>query len=213
MKEIDFLPKWYKTGKKRRINYRRQYIIIAGVFITLVAWSFSASLSISVVEAQVEMMQNSLDHNQQIAQGYAVVQGSLDKLQAKKSLLERLDTGVRVSSTIAEISYLVGKNITLTNLSCLSEIYKTEEVDKKSSSVRFGKAESQKDDVMPAENTRFKIVIKGVADSAADVTAFIKRLEQSDYLCQIIPVILRNVKDTSFAEFEINCYVANYVIE
>lgn len=212
MKEIDFLPKWYKSGKRRRINYRRQYIIIAGIFVTLIAWSFSASLSISVVEAQVEMMHDSLKNNQQIAQGYGVVQKSLDKLQAQKSLLERLDTGVNMSSTIAEISYLVGKNISLTNLNFMSEVYKTEK-SKPKSSVRFGKAGSDKQDILPAENIRFKISIKGVADNAADVTAFIKRLEQSDYLCQIIPVILRNVKDTTLAEFEINCYVANYVIE
>ena len=93
MKEIDFLPKWYKTGKRRRVNYRRQYIVIAGVFVTLIAWSFSASLSISVVQAQVNMMQKSLDNNQQIAHRYSILQGSLEKLKKKKDVLKRLDTG------------------------------------------------------------------------------------------------------------------------
>ena len=66
---------------------------------------------------------------------------------------------------------------------------------------------------MPPENVRFRVVIKGVAENAADVTAFIKRLEQSDYLCQIIPVTLQNIKGTFAAEFEINCYVANFILE
>ena len=124
MKEIDFLPKWYKTGKRRRVNYRRPYIIIAGVFITLIAWSFSASLSISIVEAQVEMMHDSLKNNQEIARGYTDLQGTLKKFQKKKALLEKLDTGVKISSTLAEISYLVGENITLTKLSYKTEIVK-----------------------------------------------------------------------------------------
>jgi len=212
MKEIDFLPKWYKSGKRRRVNYRRQYIVIAGVFVTLIAWSFSASLSISVVEAQVDMMHDSLKNNQQIAQGYTVLQGSLVKLQEKRGVLERLDTGVKISSTLAELSYLVGGNITLKNLDFSSETFETEKFAA-GSSVRRGKIGVAEEDAMPPENVRFKIVIEGVADNAADVTAFIKRLEKSDYLCQIIPVILKNIKDSSSAEFEINCHVANYLIE
>ncbi|MBW8016371.1 MAG: PilN domain-containing protein [Planctomycetes bacterium] len=212
MKEIDFLPKWYKTGKRRQVNYRRQYIVIAGIFITLIAWSFSASLSISVVEAQVEMMHDSLKNNQQIANGYTVLQGSLGKLEEKKDLLERLGTGVKISSMLAEISYLVDKNITLTNLNYKSEAFVPENIAF-GSSVRRGRANSGMKDAMPSESIRFKVAIKGVADNAADVTAFMKRLGQSEYLCQIIPVILRNIKNTSAAEFEINCYVANYIIE
>jgi hypothetical protein len=212
MKEIDFLPKWYKTGKRRQVNFRRQYIVVAGVFITLVAWSFSASLSISVVEAQVKMMHGSLKNNQQIAQGYTDLQGTLGKLNEKKDLLEKLDSGVMVSSTLAELSYLVGKNITLTNMDYKSEVFEYEKMTS-GSSVRLSKMSSDKKEAMPSSNVRFSIVIKGVADNAADVTAFIKRLVKSEYLCQIRPVILRNVKDTSAAEFEINCYVANYVVQ
>ena len=211
MKEIDFLPKWYKTGKRRRVNYRRQYIIIAGVFITLIAWSFSASLSISIVEAQVEMMHDSLKNNEEIARGYTHLQGSLKKLQKKKTLLEKLDTGVKISSTLAEISYLVGENITLTNLSYKTEIVKPQK-GASGSSVKLSKS-TVKNGALPVADMRFKIVIKGVADNAADVTAFIKRLERSDYLCQIMPVILKNIKNTSAAEFEIKFYVANYIME
>jgi hypothetical protein len=212
MKEIDFLPKWYKTGKRRRVNYRRQYIVIAGVFITLIAWSFSASLSISVVQAQVGMMQKSLDNNQQIAHRYTILQGSLDKLKKKKDVLERLDTGVKISSALAELSYLVGDNVSLTVLNYSSEVFDPA-TSGSGSSVRLGRAVAGKVKAMPPENIRFRIVIKGVAENAADVTAFIKRLEQSDYLCQIIPVILQNIRGTFAAEFEINCYVANFILE
>lgn len=212
MKEIDFLPKWYTAGKQRRVNYRRQYIIIAGIFVTLIAWSFSADISISVVEAQVEMMHTSLKNNEQVARRYTDLQNLVDHYKSKDEVLERLDTGVKISGILAELSYLIGENITLTKLDYSSEVYKFAD-DSSRSSVRLGKPQSLKNDSMPDDNVRFKIVMKGIAENSADVTAFIARLEASQFLCQIIPGTLKNVKDTSIADFEVSCYVANYTIE
>jgi hypothetical protein len=212
MKEIDFLPKWYKTGKRRRVNYRRQYMIIAGVFVTLIAWSFSANVSISIVSAQVKMMHDSLRNNQQIAQGYTDLQKQLTHLQNKGEVLSKLDTGVDISAVLAELSYLVGNNIILTRLNYSGEVFKLKQAESRPS-VRLGKNSFNKQTFMPSENVRFKLTLKGTAGNAADVTAFIARLEGSEYLCQVIPGILKNVKDTSAADFEVSCYVANYIIE
>jgi hypothetical protein len=212
MKEIDFLPKWYKTGKRRRVNYRRQYIIIAGIFITLIAWSFSADISMSIVNAQVEMMHDSLRNNQQVARRYIDLQALVSDLQRKSDVLERLDTGVNISDAIGELSYLAGENIIFTTLNYRGEVFKLQSTPSRPS-VRLETVRSAKKDSMPSENMRFKLVLKGVAANAADVTAFIARLEESEYLCQVIPGILKNIKDTSAADFEISCYIANYVIE
>lgn len=212
MKEIDFLPKWYKTGKRRRVNYRRQYMIIAGIFITLIAWSFSADISMSIVNAQVEMMHDSLRNNQQIASRYIDLQALVSDLQRKSDVLDKLDTGVKISDALGELSYLAGENIIFTELDYRGEVFKSESTPSQSS-VRLKTESSANKDSMPSENMRFKLVLKGVASNAADVTAFIARLEESDYLCQVIPGILKNIKDTSAADFEISCYIANYIIE
>ena len=213
MKEIDFLPKWYKTGRRRRLNYRRQYIIIAGVFITLVAWSFSANYSISSIEAQVNHMQSSLKNNERIASLYNDLQDSLNDMQKYADILDKVDSGIRVSPLLAELSYLVGGNITLVKLDVKAEEYQPEKKSG-SSSVKFAGSRSKKEqDSMPLPNTRFRVVINGISKDAADVTAFIARLEESEYFRQIIVGYLQDIRDSSDSKFEVSCFIGNYTLE
>ena len=97
MKEIDFLPQWYKTGKRRRVNYRRQYIVIGGLFFGMLAWNFSAGYSVSLLNAQVDVMSNSISSNDTIAGRYQEFQDNLTELQRKWELLELLDPGLKMS--------------------------------------------------------------------------------------------------------------------
>jgi hypothetical protein len=166
----------------------------------------------SIVNAQVEMMHDSLRNNQQIAHRYIDLQALVSDLQRQSDVLDRLDTGVKISDSLGELSYLAGENIIFTTLDYRGEVFKSESISSQHS-VRLKNVRSAKKDSMPSENMRFKLVLKGVAANAADVTAFIARLEESDYLCQVIPGILKNIKDTSAADFEISCYIANYIIE
>lgn len=212
MNEIDFLPKWYKTSKRRQINYRRQWIIIVGIFAALMAWSFSASFSISMVEAQVDLMNDSLKNNKEIAQRYARLESSLGVLQQKANILSKLDSGVNISAVLAELSFLVGDAITLAELEVELEIY-TQGKKSSGSSVRLGSSKAGKAEAMPPANIRYKVVVSGSASSSAGVTGFIARLEESDYFCQIIPGYLRNIKDTTATKFEISFYVANYRLQ
>ena len=53
MKEIDLLPEWYKSSKRRQRNLRGQYIALGGVLIIMVVWNFAAGRSISKVKAQL----------------------------------------------------------------------------------------------------------------------------------------------------------------
>jgi len=46
MKEIDFLPKWYKSGRRRQISYRTQYVGLAGIFLLMNVRNLAASRSI-----------------------------------------------------------------------------------------------------------------------------------------------------------------------
>ena len=212
MNDIDFLPKWYTSSKQRKVNYRRQYIIIAGVFLSLVAWSMSASLSLSIVQAQVNMMHRSLKNNESIEMRYNALKTSLEKMHERADLLEKLDSGVNISSLIAELSFLAGDEITVTKLDIISETLEL----KNGSKTSKGKSPSSgqnKNKAMPDDRVRFKIQIYGVASSTEDVTELIARLEQSDYLRSVIPRIMKNIKDSKATRFEITCYVANYIIE
>jgi len=56
MKEIDFLPEWYKSGRRRQVSYRTQYIALGGVFVVMMVWSLITTHSISKARAQYAQM-------------------------------------------------------------------------------------------------------------------------------------------------------------
>ena len=52
MKDIDFLPEWYKSGIRREVSYRTQYIAMGGIFLAMAVWSLATSHSISKARAE-----------------------------------------------------------------------------------------------------------------------------------------------------------------
>ena len=211
MNEIDFLPQWYKTSKRRRVNYRRQYIAVGGLFFAMLAWSFSGSYSVSLLSAQVKVMENSIGGNAKVAGKYQEFQNRMSALETKARLLGKLDPGLKMSWVLGELSYLVTDNMLITKLDIKSEKIKSEGSDSKGGSVRFSNARKDEDKAMPEANICFRVVIRGLATDAAEVTTFISELEDSPYFCQIVPGFMKNLKDSSETDFEISCVVANYV--
>jgi len=53
MKEIDFLPAWYKSGKRRQISYRTQYAGLVGISVVMMVWNFIATHSLSKATAKL----------------------------------------------------------------------------------------------------------------------------------------------------------------
>ncbi|MCK5172178.1 MAG: hypothetical protein KAR47_02235 [Planctomycetes bacterium] len=211
MNEIDFLPQWYKTSKRRRVNYRRQYIAVGGLFFAMLAWSFSGSYSVSLLSAQVKVMENSIGGNAKVAGKYQEFQNRMSALETKARLLGKLDPGLKMSWVLGELSYLVTDNMLITKLDIKSEKIKLEGSGSKGGAVRFSSARKDEDKAMPKANICFRVVIRGLATDAAEVTTFISELEDSPYFCQIVPGFMKNLKDSSETDFEISCLVANYV--
>jgi hypothetical protein len=52
MKEIDFIPQWYKAGRERKRRCIRQYTLMAAVFTVMVGWGFIVDSHISRVSAE-----------------------------------------------------------------------------------------------------------------------------------------------------------------
>ena len=186
-------------------------MIVAGLFALLVVWSFCASMSISSTQAQVSDMQDSLEKSKSIEQAHNRLQSSLNKLKRNANILEKINSGVNISSLLAELSHIVDEEIVLTSLQVKSDIYKPDSKTVKSG-VRFTKSKSETDS-MPSPNTRFKIVINGLSPHADNITAFIARLEESDYFQSVIVGYLQNLEESSETKFEVNCYLNNYRIE
>jgi len=213
MKEIDFLPQWYKSGQKRRVNYYRLYAVIIALFAVSVAWSFATGFSLSRAEARVKQLRQARGENLHMSAEYTSLNNTITKLRQKNDILTRLDPKLKISNVLTEVSFLVTENIVLGKLDIQCESFQNGSVSAGFSTVRLGQRQRNAETVMPEEDRRFRVVMAGIASDPADVAVLIARLEESSYFCQVIPSFSRNKKTKKIAvtEFEITCFVANYV--
>ena len=52
MREIDFLPQWYKHGRLEQQKYREFYIALGLIVLVMVVWSVFANGRVAVVKSR-----------------------------------------------------------------------------------------------------------------------------------------------------------------
>ena len=107
MKEIDFLPEWYKSGQRRQVSYRAQYIALGGVLVVMVVWNFIATHSISKVRAQFAQMSTKQAEAEGLSVKLAELKSELRGLQEKAESIEDIDSKIDVAGVLAEMSFLI----------------------------------------------------------------------------------------------------------
>ena len=213
MKEIDFIPQWYKAGRKRQVSYRRQYTVMGVAVAIMFVWSFAGNHTISKANAELNTIEADLRENAAVLEEYNSLESQILTLKEKADLLNGIDDKIDLPAVIGEISYLVSEKIVLRKVEFKTEIFGDTKTAVRTSRVTFGSASKSGKYPMPAGNTRFKVVVAGLAADPSDVANLIARLEGSQYFSRIIPGFSRNrtVGDHLATEFEIGCYLANYV--
>ncbi|MHC4322845.1 MAG: hypothetical protein ACYSUX_01075 [Planctomycetota bacterium] len=190
MKEIDFLPEWYKSGRRRQVGYRTQYIAIGGVFVVMVVWSFIATHSISKAKTQYAQMATNQTQAEKVSAKLTELENEMKELRKNAKSIEEIDSEIDVASVLAEMSFLIDNRIVLKKMEFFAEKFankqETETVSGSSAVVRAVRAKSKNKKKLPLGNVRFKVVIAGVAADARDVAALMCKLEDSPYFCQVI---------------------------
>jgi len=224
MKEINFLPEWYKNGRRRRITYRTQYAVLGCVFVMMIVWSVFASYSVAKVKAKLSQGYEQQMQAETVLREYEQVKAKVAQLQARAETVKRIRSRIVIPHVLAELSYLMDEGILLRSVVFKAERF-TGQADKnnggsvtKAKLVRAG----DKAVLFPAA-VRFRVVINGVATDAADVAELICRLEDSPYFREIYPSYSRNKQikvsqvgtesEYEVSEFEIACYLANYELQ
>jgi len=201
MKEIDFLPEWYKSGKRREVSYRTQCIALGGVFIVMVVWNFITTHSISKVEAQCVKMENKQIQAEGISIELEELKSELKSLQEKAETIERIDSKINVADVLAELSFLINEKIVLKNLEFVARKFKDTQQASQSSQntnvVRAVRKNLNEKKELPLGDVRFKVVINGVAADGENVAALICKLEDSPYFFQVVPSFSRNALITA----------------
>ena len=238
MKEIDFLPEWYKSGRRRQVSYRAQYIALGGVFVVMVVWNFISAHSISKARAQYAQMAARQVEAESLSVKFAELKSELSGLQEKVESIEEIDSKIDVASVLAEMSFLIDKRIVLNKVTFDAEKIEDERQAGPSPNagavVRAVQTRLNEKRKLPLGDVRFKVVIDGVAADASYVASLICKLEDSTYFCQVVPSFSRTAEinvtsnpslrsrtknvnsgreaggKIQVSEFEISCYLANY---
>ena len=195
MKEIDFLPEWYKSGRRRQLSYRTQYIALGGILMVMVVWNIFAANSISKARAKSANLISGQEKAKQMSAQLNVVRDKLREFQKKAETINKIDSKINVAAILAEISYLVDERIVLNKVEFTAEKFEEKSESQTSSNqaavVRAIPVNNQ-DNKLPLGDVKFKVVIGGVAADASDVAALICKLEDSPYFCQVVPLFSRN---------------------
>lgn len=213
MKEIDFIPEWYKSGQKRMNSYHRQYALVTCLFIAMLAWSYASKKIVSRASAEIDSNQKQLDNSKPLEQQYNELKDEIAGLEKKAFILERVRSKVDISAVIAELSHIIEDRIVLGKLSFTSVASGTDSTNVSKSIIRFSARAGSSQSVLPEADSVVKVVVSGVAAQASDVAKLISSLEESPYFCRVLPGYSRNLKvrQRMATEFEIGCYIANYI--
>lgn len=236
MKEIDFLPEWYKSGQRREVNYRTMCLAFGGVFVVMMVWNFVATRSLSKAEAALAKMAPVRTEAEGVSRKFADLENKMSGLHKKLESVKRIDSKIDVASVLGELSFLVDEGVVLRKVDLIAEKFVARD-DKPSAPggalVRVAQSKPFANSMLPLGNVKFKVVISGLASDPADVAGLICRLDESPYFCQVVLSFSQNAKirldrsaangqsktqngppgnaaDVKATDFEVTCYLANY---
>lgn len=217
MKEIDFIPEWYKADQVRKRRYARQYMIIAIIFTVMMVWSFIVGRHVKSVSAEVREIQTVFAKGSDKVQQTQQLQSEIAAMKQKTTILDKITSRTNVTAVLGELAYWIQENIVLNKLSLTYEPVRELKKDPSALAavVQLKDSAHQQDKVIPETPSRLKVTLAGIAARPADAAALTACLEEADYFQEVALVFSRSKKimDKDVTEFEIRCYVADYRIQ
>ncbi len=224
MKEIDLLPEWYKSDRRRQFSYRTQYVALAGVFVIMLVWNFLTAREISKAAAGLVQTESAQTRVETALREFGKIENEVAHLRKQGDVLDEIDARIDVPSILAEMSFLIDKKVVLSKVRFQAEQFErpaknTPNNAAKAAVVRVPKRAGAGNKRPLLGSARFKIVINGIASDAGDVAQLICQLEDSPYFCHVTlsysrPQRLKEgiiaVGQHQVSEFEITCHLANY---
>jgi len=217
MKDLDFIPDWYRADQRRKRRYHRMYALLGVLLLVLVGLNVVMGRHVQRVCAEVDTVQAVIDSARLRVDEAATLQNEIMEIDRKGAALKAVAPRTRISAVIAELSHITADNIVLGKLQLVTEpVGKTSGRQQTPGAiVRTKQANKTQDQAAMPEPVRTRVVLNGIAALPADAAAMIYRLEQSAYFEQVVPVFTRarKIRDYDVTEFEIHCYLADYRLE
>ena len=237
MKEIDFLPEWYKERRRRKVSRRRQCIALGLIVVAMIAYNVIATHEIACATAELEQLEDHRVQAEDVMHRFDKLSREVAEYQAETESLSRMDSRIESAAVIAEISHIIGERAVLSRIEFIAEpVGKDNKTQMRNgSAVRAAGPAYNAGQPTPLADVKFRILLAGVAANAEDVGELICRLDESSYFRDVhssgfrnstidVPIV-RSQEATSqgtgkpaaekkqtlqVSEFKITCYLANY---
>jgi hypothetical protein len=234
VKELDFLPRWYKEDRCRQVHVRRQYLALVVVFIAMMIFNLTEIHRAGKAAARAADLESQRAGAEAVVHEFGRLTKEFNGLKTRATLVEQMDSRVEVAALLAEMSHVIGDSVVLRKLEILAEPFGRPggKEQAKGSAVRLAGRATGAEKAPLLGPVKFRIVLTGVAAHPADVPDLVCRLEASPYFQRVQPsfygsarapagtrptpgpqepaVAARTQGASGLTEFEIVCYLANY---
>ena len=234
MKDIDFLPDWYKEGKRRRTYMRRQFIALTIIFLTMMAYNMTSGHKIARATAGLERREDQRLQAENVMHRFDALSEELAEYRVEMHTLQQADSRINLAAVLAEASHIIGRHVALSRIEFVSEpIALPRKTARRSTlAVRVAGGSSK---TVPLGDVRYRILMAGVAANPADVGELVCQLDRSSYFQQAhfsfsrnstVQILSNEIQESpddgttrssarpdetfQVTEFEIICYLANY---
>lgn len=218
MKELDFLPDWYRADRQQKRRRHRHCVLFGLVAALMATWSFIVGQSVSGLSAETQAIETTLEKGRQTVQTALAMEQEVAALDRQARILEALTPRTTLSAILSELSQCVEEQIVFSRVTLTQEPV-DDGTGKTATSpgglVRLGAARTAAASSLPDAPQRTRVTLIGIAAGGAEVAQLINRLEISDYFDHVSPVFSRakKVGPKEVTEFEITCTVADYQVK
>jgi len=231
MKELDFLPDWYRRNRRHQSHMRKQYLALLIASLAMMGFNVTATHRAHQAAAELTSHEVECARAEAVVSEFNLVTKELNDLRGKADLIARMDPKVDVAAVLAELSHLIGESVVMRRVDLVAEPFRRSPAGPETtgSVVRIAGTSENAGKPTWLGSTRCRVVLAGVAARPADVADLVCRLDQSSYFRQVSPSFSRGVKiqpgapvaqenktapkapeTVEATEFEIICYLANY---
>mgnify|MGYP006285184459 CR=1 FL=1 len=205
MKEINFLPEWYKNDRMEQRALRVQYFSLAAILLLLAVWNFVAAHSVSRAEAKLQDITSQKQAVENTLEQFNRLKGRVLGNYKKMQLAENLSSRLNVTAVLAELSYIVDPDIVLKSVDINAR--------------RFRDFSRGRRSLTLCGDARYLVEVVGESSSPGAAARFICDMEDSEYFFEVSLVYSKSAfseltddraERQRVTSFKLNCYLANY---
>lgn len=197
MRELEFLPDWYPRIRKRRRWLLAQAWFTLVVAICLCSWLVVDGRAISAAKAQLATLNTQVDLSHGEVRVHEEQKAAVEELRVRKTIDRKLGLPVEMTRLITTLSQVMTPEMSLTDLSVL-----TEEKPHPITSV----ADAQNAEAKAGAPDRFlKVRMLAVAPTDVDVAKCLKGLTNLPFFDQVVMTFAKDriEQNRVMREFEV----------